>query len=119
MKNLGLTLLLLFATGAVRAAALPDLSYTCGKDIDVQAKAGGPVRVNGKTATLKAFNENYYEARADGITVSIAKTPEGLSLSYTGKHRANGMCNPKPTALGPKPTAVALKPVTFARDTRV
>lgn len=116
MKNLGLALLLFLTTGAVRAAALPDFSYTCGKDIDVQAKAGGPVRVNGKTATVKAFNENYYEARAGGIAISIAKTPEGLSLSYTGKHRANGMCSPKPTALAPGPTALALKPATFAHS---
>jgi len=60
---------------------------------------GGPVFVNGKEASLKRSNDNYYEARdaASGVTISISKNPDGSSdLSYTGKGRAHGICTITP-----------------------
>jgi len=53
------------------------------------------VTVNGRAATLKTFNANYFEARdaQTGTIVSITRGADGtVSVSYTGKGRANGVC---------------------------
>ena len=79
------------------AARLPQLNLSCGPDIPVHSDAGGPVFINGKEASLKVFNDNYFEATdaAAGVTISISINPDGTaSGSYTGKHRANGICSP-------------------------
>jgi hypothetical protein len=47
------------------------------------------------SVTLKPrrFNDNFYEATGAGVTLSISINPdESVSLSYTGKHGANGVC---------------------------
>lgn len=75
------------------AAGIPQLNYTCGSGIEVHADKGGPVYIDGKQARLKKINNNYYEATHAGVTVSIAFNPDGsLNMSYTGPHRANGVC---------------------------
>ncbi len=57
------------------------LSYMPWK-LEVHAK-GGPVFLNGKKAKLKKSNDNYYEAKGAGITVSISINPDGSpDLSY-------------------------------------
>ncbi len=79
----------------VAQAKLPLINATCPGQLDVHVDQGGPVFVNGKEATLKVFNENYYEAKdaATGTTVSISINPDGSpDVSYTGKNRANGVC---------------------------
>jgi len=74
-------------------AGIPLLNSSCPGDIEVHADAGGPVYINGKQAELKTFNENYYEAKGAGVTVSISINPDGSpSVSYTGKHKAHGIC---------------------------
>lgn len=76
-------------------AGIPLLNASCPGDLSVHADQGGPVFINGKESKLKRFNENYYEAtdRRSGVTVSISVNPDGSpSVSYTGKHGANGVC---------------------------
>ncbi len=68
---------------------------TCPGDIEVHADDGGPVFVNGNEASYKSFSETYYEASdaASGVTISVSTNTDGtLSVSYTGKNRANGVC---------------------------
>ena len=84
----------LLLAGAAHAG-IPLLNYSCPGDISVHADKGGPVYINGQQAKLKTVNENYYEAtdQGSGVTVSISVNPDGSpSLSYTGKHGANGVC---------------------------
>jgi hypothetical protein len=82
----------LFLAGAVQAG-IPLLNYSCPNAISVHADKGGPVYINGKEAKLKVFNDEYYEAKGSGVTVSINISADGSpSLSYTGKHGANGVC---------------------------
>lgn len=77
----------------VANAGIPLLNSTCPGGIEVHADSGGPVYINGKQAALKTFNENYYEAKGAGVTISISINPDGSpSVSYTGKHRAHGIC---------------------------
>jgi hypothetical protein len=92
MKKIAVTIAALSLAG-VANAGVPFFNGTCPGDIAVHADEGGPVYLNGKEAKLKRFNDNYYEATGAGITLSISIAPdETVSLSYTGKHGANGVC---------------------------
>ncbi|WP_223271319.1 hypothetical protein [Buttiauxella sp. B2] len=72
------------------SAALP-LFNGAGSPGDVHIDAGGPVYLNGKEMKLKIINDNYYEATGQGVTLSIAVSPDGsASVSWTGKKRAHG-----------------------------
>ncbi len=78
------------------AAKIPLINATCPGKIEVHADQGGPVYINGKEGKLKIFNENYYEAKGSGVTISISINPDGsASVSYTGKGGANGICTVK------------------------
>lgn len=97
-------------------AGIPLLNGTCPGNLSVHADEGGPVYVNGKETKLKRFNDNYYEAKdaASGVTLSISINPDGSpSLSYTGKNRANGVCQLGQAAAAAKPAAA---PKTGARE---
>lgn len=84
---------LLFAT--VASADIPLLNYDCPTNIAVHADQGGPVYINGKEAKLKKFNNNAYEAKGSGVTISLTRNPdESWDVSYTGKGGANGVCKP-------------------------
>lgn len=92
MKKLLLTVFTLCLAGTANAG-IPLFNATCPGKIEVHADEGGPVFLNGKKAKLKKSNDNYYEAKGAGITVSITINPDGSpNLSYTGKHVANGIC---------------------------
>ena len=81
-------------TATASLAAIPQLNYTCPGKIEVHADQGGPIYINGKEAKLKVFNQNYYEAKGSGVTISLSINPDGTpSVSYTGKGGANGICN--------------------------
>jgi len=93
------TLLLPIAIAALFAfdaqAKLPLVNATCPGELEVHADQGGPVYINGQEAKLKVVNENYYEAKdaATGTTISISVNSDGsAAVSYTGKGRANGIC---------------------------
>jgi hypothetical protein len=81
-------------TATVSVAAIPQLNYTCPGKIEVHADQGGPIYINGKEAKLKVFNQNYYEAKGSGVTISLSINPDGTpSVSYTGPGRNNGICS--------------------------
>jgi len=84
-----------FCLAGTANAGIPLFNATCPGNIEVHADQGGPVYLNGKEAKLKKFNDNYYEAKGAGITLSISINPDGSpNLSYTGKHGVNGICQP-------------------------
>ncbi|MCB1370466.1 MAG: hypothetical protein KDJ83_06205, partial [Rhodobacteraceae bacterium] len=65
----------------------------CGDGTEVHADEGGPVYINGNEASLSASNESYYEAKHEGVTISISVSPDGSAdVSYTGSGGANGIC---------------------------
>ncbi len=77
------------------SAALPMFNGK-GQPGDVHIDRGGPVYLNGKEMKLKKLNDNFYEARGQGVVLSIAVTPDGnASVSWTGKNRANGLILPE------------------------
>ena len=76
-------------------AALPMFNGTCPGGLEVHADEGGPVYVNGRETRLNRSNDNYFEASdaRSGVTLSISRSPDGsMSMSYTGKGGANGVC---------------------------
>ncbi|MCD5966057.1 DUF3011 domain-containing protein [Stenotrophomonas maltophilia] len=83
------------AFAAPAMAAVPFFNASCPGGIDVHADEGGPVYVQGREATLKRFNDRYFEAgdANSGITLSISRNDDGSpQVSYTGRGGANGIC---------------------------
>lgn len=115
MKSILIPFFVLASLSAFNAhAGLSQLNATCPGNIEVHADEGGPVYINGKEAVLKRTNDNYFEAKDAklGITISISNNPDGSSdVSYTGKNRANGICQVKragaQAAAKPAPKPVA------------
>lgn len=78
------------------SASIPMVNATCPGKIEVHADKGGPIYINGKEGKLKKFNNNYYEAKGSGVTISLSINPDGsAAVSYTGKGGANGICTVK------------------------
>lgn len=95
MKSLLLAAPLLLVTGLAHAG-IPMLNATCPGKIEVHADQGGPIYINGKEGQLKKFNDNYFEAKGAGVTISLSINPDGSpAVSYTGKNRTNGICEVK------------------------
>lgn len=87
---------LLVAFSSLAQAQIPLLNATCPGNIEVHADKGGPFYINGKEAKLKKFNDNYFEAKGSNVTISLSINPDGSpDVSYTGKNRANGICQIK------------------------
>ena len=77
-------------------AKIPLVNATCPGKIEVHADEGGPIYINGKEAKLHVFNDNYYEAKGHGVTISLSINPDGsAAVSYTGHGGANGVCDVK------------------------
>ncbi|MFI5411507.1 hypothetical protein [Kaistia sp. UC242_56] len=82
--------------GGPAQAKIPLVNATCPMNIEVHADEGGPIYINGKEGKLRKFNDNYFEAKGGGVTISLSINPDGTaSVSYTGKHGANGICTVK------------------------
>lgn len=95
MKVQMIAVALVVVSGAAQAG-IPLVNAACPGKIEVHADEGGPIYINGKEGKLKKFNDNYFEAKASGITVSLSINPDGSpSVSYTGRNRANGGCEVK------------------------
>lgn len=93
MNTLPALFALLATSSLAQAANLPALDFTCPNDIRVRAEAGGPAYINDKQVTLSKFSEQYFEAKGEGVTLSISLNASGApTLSYTGKQGANGIC---------------------------
>ena len=94
MKPLLIAPLLLIAVQPA-VAAIPMLNYDCPNDIQVHTDEGGPVYINGKEAKVKQKNDQYLEAKGEGVTISISLNDDGsATVSYTGPKGANGICQP-------------------------
>ncbi|MDD1976963.1 hypothetical protein [Pseudomonas tussilaginis] len=92
MKKLLLGAFLVSVAGFANAG-IPLVNATCPGEIEVHADEGGPIYINGKEAQLKKFNDNYFEAKGSGVTISLSIKPDGSpDVSYTGKGGANGVC---------------------------
>ncbi|MCO5738933.1 DUF3011 domain-containing protein [Stenotrophomonas sp. BSUC-16] len=123
---LSLTSALLSAAFVAPAmAAVPFFNASCPGDIDVHADDGGSVYVQGREATLKRFNDRYFEARDanSGITLSISRSDDGTpQISYTGRGGANGICQVSasgtsaPAANGAHPREVATGDAALPRE---
>lgn len=123
---LSLTVALLStAVVAPAMAAVPFFNASCPGGIDVHADDGGPVYVQGREATLKRFNDRYFEARDanSGITLSISRSDDGTpQISYTGRGGANGICQvsssgaPAPAANSARPRDAAAGDAALPRE---
>ena len=88
-----LSIIALVSLAGVANAEIPMVNATCPGNLEVHADEGGPLFINGKEAKLKKINDNYFEAKGSGVTVSLSISPDGTpSMSYTGKGGANGIC---------------------------
>lgn len=88
-----LSIIALVSLAGVANAEIPMVNATCPGNLEVHADEGGPLFINGKEAKLKKINDNYFEAKGSGVTVSLSLSPDGTpSISYTGKGGPNGMC---------------------------
>lgn len=88
-----LSIIALVSLAGVANAEIPMVNATCPGNLEVHADEGGPLFINGKEAKLKKINDNYFEAKGSGVTVSLSLSPDGTpSISYTGKGGANGIC---------------------------
>lgn len=93
MSRLLLAAPLLLLAGAAEAK-IPFFNAVCPPDNQIHADKGGPVFVNGAEAKLKKVNDNYYEAKTQHLTISIAVNPDGSPLvSYTHTSGHNGICS--------------------------
>ena len=91
-----LMLFVFLAASGLAKAGIPLVNATCPGNIEVHADKGGPIYINGKEGKLKKFNENYFEAKGSGVTISLSVNPDGSpAVSYSGKNRANGICQVK------------------------
>lgn len=123
---LSLTVALLStAVVAPAMAAVPFFNASCPGGIDVHADDGGPVYVQGREATLKRYNDRYFEARDanSGITLSISRSDDGTpQISYTGRGGANGICQvsssgaPAPAANSARPRDAAAGDAALPRE---
>ena len=95
MRRLLVGALVVLAAGTANAG-IPLVNATCPGNIEVHADEGGPIYINGKEAKLKKFSETYFEAKGSNVTISLMVNPDGSpSVSYTGKGKANGVCQVK------------------------
>lgn len=88
-----LSIIALVSLAGVANAEIPMVNATCPGNLEVHTDEGGPLFINGKEAKLKKINDNYFEAKGGGVTISLSISPDGTpSISYTGKGGANGIC---------------------------
>jgi len=73
-------------------AKVPYFAAKCPTDISVETDRAGRAYLNGKRATVRSKNANYSEIVGGGVTISVARDSGSLIVSYTGPHRANGVC---------------------------
>lgn len=73
-------------------AKVPYFSAKCPTDVLVETDRSGRAYVGGQKATARAKNANYSEIKGGGIVVSVAREASGLTVTYTGKGGANGVC---------------------------
>lgn len=82
----------LAATIGVAEAKPPKFKASCPTGIEVRVNNAGRVRINGADATVKELSSTAWDAKQGGVTISIALDGGVLSVVYTAKGGANGIC---------------------------
>lgn len=81
MKRLKMTRLMMLAlvlTPMTSMAASPmAFNFSCASIGGVNSDGKGNIWIDGTKATVKAFNENYWEAKSGNNTVSISRKDDG------------------------------------------
>ncbi|MEG1123757.1 MULTISPECIES: lysozyme inhibitor LprI family protein [Citrobacter] len=100
MKRLKMTRLMMLAlvlTPLTSIAASPlAFNFSCASIGGVNSDGEGNVWIDGTKATIKTFNENYWEAKSGKNTVSISRNSDGNpDVSWTGPNRKHGICLPE------------------------
>lgn len=80
----------LLATPAL--ANPPKFTASCPTGITVKSNGNGKVKINGAKATVKTFSSTAWEARANGVSIDFGFDGSSLSVTYTAKGGANGIC---------------------------
>lgn len=90
-------MLALALTPLTSMAASPlAFNFSCASIGGVNSDGKGNVWIDGAKATVKAFNENYWEATSGKNTVSISRKDDGNpDVSWTGPNRKHGVCLPE------------------------
>lgn len=83
--------LLLLATPALAANA-PKFTASCPTGISVTSNGKGKIRINKQKAQVKSFSDTAWEARISGTSIDIGRDGGELTVTYTGKGGANGIC---------------------------
>lgn len=91
-RALAICIALLALAAPACAAEAPKFTATCPTGIEVKSNGKGKIRINGEKTTVKVFNDNAWEARGNGVAVDITRDGSALTLTYTGKAGANGVC---------------------------
>ncbi|WP_211227634.1 hypothetical protein [Chitinibacter tainanensis] len=114
MKTLLLASAAILCAG-IAHAEIPTMNYSCPTGIELHVDQGGYAYLNGKKAKLKVTSKDYFTVSGNGVSVDVMTNPDGTrTVSYTGKHGANGMCSeanfsaaaattPAPKKAGPMP----------------
>lgn len=120
-----LMMLALVLTPLTSMAASPlAFNFNCASIGGVNSDGKGNVWIDGGKATVKAFNENYWEATSGKNTVSISRKDDGNpDVSWTGPNRKHGVCLPEDnidySPAKNRPTQVRLTPaLLFKREVR-
>lgn len=70
----------------------PKFTASCPTGITVKSNGNGKVKINGTKATVKTFSSTAWEASANGIAIDFGMDGSELSVTYTAKGGANGIC---------------------------
>lgn len=80
--------------GSTTQAEIPPFTAECPNGITVTWDPAGNVRVNGATASVRMYNQQYFEATAGGISfpISTEQDGSGLLVGYNPPGSAGGYC---------------------------
>ena len=79
---------------SVALADMPVFSAQCPTGITITSDPAGNVRVNGSPASVRMYNQHYFEATAGGITFPISTEQDGshLLVGFNPPGSAGGYC---------------------------
>jgi hypothetical protein len=77
---------------AVSGASVPVFVANCPGDINVDSGRTGVVYIDSKKASVKKFNDNFYEAKVGKTVISISANGDAKPEISYNKGRANGIC---------------------------
>lgn len=92
-----------FWLAAPAEAKVPPFAASCPGRVEVQADPGGRIFINGLPARLKSLGERGYEARQDGVRVSIFVGPGGrLNVSSAVRGMGDAVCRVRAPHMEPR-----------------